>query len=258
MRLLERNAAGEIRLTKDFLNHEIPPYAIFSYTWGNGEVLFKDLTNVFTVLPDGTDKELGYNKIRFCGDQTWRDGLRHFWVDTCCIDKANAVELQEAIISMFRWYRGAAKCYVYLADVSSDADHESNRLRWKPAFRKSRWFTRGWTLQELIAPVSVEFFSKEGVKLGSKSSLEENIHEITGIPIQALRGSPLSSFSVSKRMAWIEGRVTTREEDMAYSLFGIFDVQMPLLYGEERERAFERLQKEIEFQESEPPKLYYR
>jgi hypothetical protein len=129
MRLLERKAAGEIRLTKDLLNQEIPPYAILSHTWGSGEVLFKDMTNVFTMLPDGTDKELGYNKIRFCGDQAWCDSLRHFWVDTCCIDKANTVELQEAIISMFRWYKDAAKCYVYLANVSNDADNESYRLR---------------------------------------------------------------------------------------------------------------------------------
>jgi len=119
MRLLERNAAGEIRLTKDFLDDEIPPYAILSHTWGSGEVLFKDLTDVFTVPPDGTDKNLGYEKIRFCGYQAWRDRLPYFLGVTCCINKINNVELQEAIISMFRWYRRVAKCYVYLADVSA-------------------------------------------------------------------------------------------------------------------------------------------
>ena len=119
MRLLERNAAGEICLTKDFLDDEIPPYAILSHTWGAREVPFKDLTDVFTVLPDGTDKNLGYEKIRFCRYQAWRDRLPYFLGVTCCINKINNVELQEAIISMFRWYRRAAKCYVYLADVSA-------------------------------------------------------------------------------------------------------------------------------------------
>ena len=154
--------------------------------------------------------------------------------DTCCIDKTNAVELQEAVNCMFRWYHRAAICYAYLADVSTPA--------WETPFRTSRWFTRGWTLQELIAPESVDFFSQEGMRLGSKRSLEQDVHEITKIPVSALRGSPLSGFSVEQRMAWMAKRETTRQEDMAYSLFGIFDVCMPLLYGEGREKALKRLQ----------------
>ena len=151
---------------------------------------------------------------------------------------------------MFRWYRNAAKCYVYLADVSRPAlgtdSNLPNQPPWESSFRKSRWFTRGWTLQELVAPALVEFFSKEGERLGNKRSLERHIHEVTGIPVQALRDSPLSDFSVPERMLWAEDRDTTRKEDKAYSLLGIFDVHMPLIYGEGREKAFKRLREEID------------
>jgi hypothetical protein len=147
---------------------------------------------------------------------------------------------------MFHWYRNAAKCYVYLADVSLDANEKPSRLPWESSFRKSRWFARGWTLQELLAPASVEFFSKEGEQLGNKRSLERHIHEVTGVPVKALRNSPLSDFSVHERMLWVEKRETTRKEDKAYSLLGIFDVYMPLIYGEGREKAFMRLRGEID------------
>jgi len=148
---------------------------------------------------------------------------------------------------MFRWYREAAKCYVYLADVSK-SDHDEHddlsRSTWKSAFRGSRWFTRGWTLQELTAPTSVEFFTIEGIRLGDKRSMEEQIHEITNIAIQALRGDSLSNFSVAERMSWAAKRTTTREEDIAYCLLGIFGVYMPLIYGEGK-RAFTRLIEEV-------------
>ena len=150
---------------------------------------------------------------------------------------------------MFRWYRDAAKCYVYLSDVSqpaSDANDGYNQRPWESDFRKSRWFTRGWTLQELLAPASVEFFSKEGEKLGNKKSLERHIREITGIPVKALQGRPLSSFSITERISWQESRETTRKEDKAYSLLGICEVHMALIYGEGRESALKRLQEEIE------------
>jgi len=235
MRLLERTAVGEIRLTGEFVSPP-PQYAILSHTWGIDEVSFKD-------MKDGTGKnKLGYIKIQFCAERARLDGLQYFWVDTCSIDKSSSSELQEAINSMFRWYRDATKCYVYLSDVSTS----SVRLDWTSAFRKSRWFTRGWTLQELIAPATVEFFSQEGMLLGNKRSLENCINDVTGIPLDALRGSPLSNFSIPKRMAWINKRNTTREEDKAYSLLGIFDVQIPLLYGEGREKAFKRLLEEID------------
>lgn len=238
MRLLERDGTGKFRLTKDIRNDtEIPPYAILSHTWGDEEVLFKDLAD------DTAENKAGYNKIRFCGAQAERDGLKFFWVDTCCIDKSDSAELQDALNSMFRWYHNAAKCYVYLTDVSAwDADGNPS---WEFAFRNSRWFTRGWTLQELIAPTIVEFFSREDKRLGDKKSLEREIHDITGIPLGALPGNTLPDFSIEARMSWVKGRKTTRKEDKSYSLFGIFDVCMPLLYGEGEDRAFERLQEEI-------------
>src|SRR5271170_1469462 len=137
MRLLECNSASELSLTKDFVGDDgIPPYAILSHTWKEGqEVTFKDLM-------DGTGKsKAGYDKIRFCGQQAKRDGLQYFWVDTCCIDKSNSVELQEAINSMFRWYQKAAKCYVYLSDVSIRGNRNSCQdpnFTWKATFRTSR------------------------------------------------------------------------------------------------------------------------
>jgi hypothetical protein len=86
--------------------------------------------------------KVGYRKISFCGEQAKKDGLNYFWVDTCCIDKTNLPELSEAINSMYKWYRKAARCYVYLSDVTRAESSEAVQ-QWKPAFRKSRWFTRG-------------------------------------------------------------------------------------------------------------------
>jgi hypothetical protein len=243
MRLLKHNSAGQLSLTDDLVGDNIPQYAILSHTWGADaeEVTFGDLKN-------GTgERKPGYRKIRFCGEQAIRDGLQHFWVDTCCIDKRNNTELVEAINSMFRWYRNATKCYVYLLDIStSDPDLAGPSLQsWQLAFRESRWFTRGWTLQELIAPQSVEFFCSNGHRLGDKKSLEQQLHDITGIAVPALRGNSLSAFSVKDRMSWTENRETKCEEDRAYSLLGIFDISMSPIYGEGVERAFERLKDEL-------------
>jgi hypothetical protein len=244
MRLLVYNSKCEFSLTQFF--DDIPPYAILSHTWGPQEVTFGDMRD-----GNGTSKT-GFDKIRFCGEQARRDGLQYFWVDTCCIDKTSSAELAEAINSMFRWYRNAAKCYVFLSDVprlTVDGEDQSHQLSWEPTFRESRWFRRGWTLQELIAPASVEFFSKDRERLGDKKSLERLICEITGIPSKALRGSPLADFSVTERMLWAETRQTTREEDMAYSLLGIFEVYMPLIYSEGRANAVGRLQEAIDRKE---------
>ena len=244
MRLLQCDRAGQLCLTKDLIGDDIPEYAILSHIWGadTEEVTFRDLI-------DGTSKsKAGYNKLRFCGEQAGHDNLNYFWVDTCCIDKSDIIELQRAINSMFRWYRNAAKCYVYLSDVWARKRKASDRFSeytWESAFRGSRWFTRGWTLQELIAPASVEFFSQEGKRLGDKRVLERQIHQITGIAVSALRGEPLSQFAVKERLSWANNRKTKYEEDMAYSLFGIFDIQIPLLYGEGKDRAFKRLREEI-------------
>jgi hypothetical protein len=150
---------------------------------------------------------------------------------------------------MFHWYREAARCYVYLSDVSiTGREQNSEQLgaQWELSFRTSKWFTRGWTLQELLAPASVEFFTREGQKIGDKNSLEQEIHEITGIALSALQGRDLSQFDIDERFKWAKTRTTTREEDWAYCLLGIFGVHMPLIYGERKAHAVRRLRWEID------------
>ena len=216
-----------------------PVYAILSHTWGKDEVSFQE-------VEAGTGKnKAGWEKIQFCARQAAADGLQYFWVDTCCIDKKNAVELDAAINSMFRWYQNAARCYVYLSDVSKPDTRADTQREREEAFRESRWFTQGWTLQELIAPKLVDFFSLENERLKSKLSLESTIHEITDIEKNALRGEALSNFSIKERRSWAERRNTTVEEDAAYCLIGIFDVSMVPNYGETRDQAFRRLEEEI-------------
>jgi hypothetical protein len=237
MRLLYTASDGTLRWTKDILrSEEIPPYAILSHTWGEQEVVFDDLKDIV----NAQNKE-GYRKIGFCAQQAKLDGLDYFWIDTCCIDKANNTELSKAINSMFRWYRNAERCYAFLSDVENntlDGNGES-------VFRQSKWFNRGWTLQELLAPHSVEFFSRHGARLGDKESLKHTIHEVTGIPIEALSGSDLSKFDVAERFSWAANRQTTEEEDRAYCLFGIFGVHLPLIYGEGKENALDRLRSAV-------------
>ncbi|KAI0874466.1 kinesin light chain [Hypoxylon argillaceum] len=242
MRLLSYNSTGLLSLTNYPRGTNIPPYAILSHTWGSDEVTYEDLGQGIG------EHKLGFEKIRLCGEQAKRDGLQHFWVDTCCIDTSSSAELTESINSMFRWYRDATKCYAYLEDVSSptmqDGGRHNNR-HCELQLEQSRWFTRGWTLQELIAPKTVDFYSREGTLLGDKKSLERIICDITGIPARALRGKPLFHFTTSERMAWAEGRKTTVPEDKVYSMLGIFETQMPVIYGEGEERALKRLREEI-------------
>ncbi|KAL9095674.1 MAG: hypothetical protein Q9165_002106 [Trypethelium subeluteriae] len=245
MRLLEILSNGDFRLTKKFLDNAIPRYAILSHRWGDEsqEVTYEDMAEGL-----GQSKP-GYEKIKFCGQQAVRDGLQYFWVDSCCIRKSHDAELSESLNSMFRWYRHAEKCYVYLPDVSSrkrKRSDENTQNIWEQAFQESNWFTRGWTLQELLAPSSLQFFSKEGDRIGDKQSLKHQIHNITGIPFSALRGSALSQFSISQRFDWAKNRRTAREEDWAYCLLGIFEVSMPVLYGEGKRNAVRRLRKVID------------
>jgi hypothetical protein len=148
------------------------------------------------------------------------------WADTIFIDKSSSAELDEAIRCMFRWYGAAARCYVYLSDVPDLQDSTSTV---ESAFTMSRWFTRGWTLQELIAPKKVEFFSQKGQSLGYKESRVQQIHEITVIALGALQGKSITQFSIADRMSWAARRNTTREEDAAYSLLGILEVCIPKL-----------------------------
>jgi hypothetical protein len=247
MYLLEYNKDRELMITS-FDDNKPPPYAILSHRWGEEaeEVSFEDIAS-----NTGKGKS-GYKKIRFCGDQAKHDGLRYFWIDTCCINKANKAEHSLAIRSMFRWYRNAARCYVYLSDVSALSlgdKREADLPLWDSEFRNSAWFTRGWTLQELLASSMVEFFSHEWYRLGDRVSLKSQIHEVTTIPHEVLEGSPLFQFSVDERFRWRQDRHTKVKEDAAYSLSGIFDVDIAPVYGEGAEQAFRRLHDKIRKQE---------
>ena len=210
---------------------EIPPYAILSHTWEKEEVSFDDLPQ------EHAKKMLGYSKISNCCSLARSDGYKYVWIDTCCIDKRSSAELSEAINSMYAWYQDAQKCYAYLADVLPDENpHGENS-----SFRKSRWFTRGWTLQELLAPSTVEFYGQNWHEIGTQVSLRDVLCEITTIDEEILLCGNFETASVAKKMSWASKRTTTRIEDIAYSLFGIFGVNMPTLYGEGR-HAFTRLQ----------------
>jgi Heterokaryon incompatibility protein (HET) len=238
MRLLSINSDGTFSQTR-FANGNIPnSYVILSHTWeaDDQEVTLQDIND-----GSGGDKA-GYRKIQFCGDQAKKDGFEYFWVDSCCIDRSSSSELSEALVSMFDWYKSSTRCYVYLLDVSAS----TTSVSWEAAFRTCKWFTRAWTLQELLAPPLVEFFSAEGNRLGDKKSLEPEICEITSIPVEALRGKPLSSFPLSQRRLWTSNRSATRAEDKAYSLMGIFESFIPPMYGEGEKNAFRRLWKEVD------------
>ncbi|KAF2675782.1 kinesin light chain [Lentithecium fluviatile CBS 122367] len=246
MRLLHFNHSKRLVWT-DFSGKTIPPYAILSHRWGDSEVLFEDLGG-------NTYKEKeGYRKIEFCAERAAQDQLQHFWIDTCCIDKWNLRELSKAINSMFCWYKDATRCYVFLPDVSASTTTDIlQEDAWEASFRASEWFTRGWTLQELIAPASVEFFSSDGRRIGDKRSLEHLIHEITRIPVQALQNCLLDKFTIPERMEWAANRRTTEEEDEVYCLFGILNIVMPTSYGEGKEQAWRRLKTEVEAADAAP------
>ncbi|KAL2124623.1 hypothetical protein VTJ04DRAFT_988 [Mycothermus thermophilus] len=223
---------------EDFFYVDPPPYAILSHTWGSDseEVSYSD------VLNGRLDSEATRPpKVSGCCATAKADGYQYVWIDTCCIDKTNSVELQEAINSMFQWYRDANICYAYLSDVPSGVSEDETRA----AFSSSRWFTRGWTLQELLAPLNMRFYSRDWEVIGTKGQLCNLVEEITGIPTMYLIGvSDLHEASVAQRMSWAAKRVTKRQEDIAYCLLGIFGVSMPMIYGE-KEKAFRRLQDQI-------------
>ncbi|KAH8593057.1 heterokaryon incompatibility protein-domain-containing protein [Bisporella sp. PMI_857] len=223
---------------EEFGAHELPLYAILSHTWEGNEITFQDIEGA-NVINDERCKKVR-NTCTVAADH----GFDYVWIDTCCIDKTSSAELSEAINSMYRWYQESGVCYAYLADVLSTADDHQSMAR-SSEFLNSKWFTRGWTLQELIAPSIVIFFDQKWREIGTKSSLRQPISKITGIPDSILLGDDdLECASVAQRMSWASGRKTTRVEDRAYCLMGIFCVNMPLLYGE-GERAFIRLQEEI-------------
>ena len=233
MRLL---SSSNLQL-KDFPADQIPAYAILSHTWGKDadEVLFSDIEN------GGAEGMAGSNKIRRSCEKASDRSIAYIWIDTCCIDKSSSAELSEAINSMYMWYQRAEVCYAYLADVPKNMGAETLNS----SFTGSKWFRRGWALQELIAPSDLVFFSREWMEVRTKSTLCEALAEITGISVGILTGETgLESTSVAKRMSWASRRETTRTEDIVYCLMGLFDVNMPLLYGE-GEKAFIRQQEEI-------------
>ncbi|KAH0434875.1 het domain-containing protein [Colletotrichum camelliae] len=240
MRLIDVNSFKLL----EFSGSKIPPYAILSHTWGDEEVSFQDWQDL-----QEASKKAGYAKIYGACQQAKADGHEWLWVDTNCIDKTSSAELSEAINSMFQWYAKSEVCYAYLQDIPTAATAtESEKDALMEQFKGSRWFTRGWTLQELLAPSSVVFYAHDWSNIGSReTSLSNEIHHATGIDRVYLTNdgtnSPLSA-SASTKMSWLSKRDVTREEDLAYCMLGLFDINMPLLYGEGM-KAFTRLQEEI-------------
>ncbi|KAI1211910.1 HET-domain-containing protein [Annulohypoxylon truncatum] len=226
---------------REFQGSAIPKrkYAILSHTWGEDEVSFQDLQ-----AGTGRNKE-GYQKIVFTCEQAKRHGYKWAWVDTCCIDKSSSAELSESINSMFLWYKESAICYAYLVDVEqSQFPYARSNGHGEP--QVSRWFTRAWTLQELIAPRVLCFYSRGWKEIGHCGErIAQIVSDATGIPKPLIEShKSLSEYSAAQKMSWAAHRSSTRPEDVAYSLLGLFDINMPLLYGE-GERAFIRLQEEI-------------
>ncbi len=248
MRLLDTRT-GEFVWVNDPM---ILRFAIISHVWSaDGEQPYQDLLRVQDDvrieralnpdLPTDIILQRASPKIRDCCAYALADGFDFLWIDSCCIDKTSSAELSEAINSMYTWYSLSTLCYAFLQDVDSDEDP---RLPLS-AFRRSRWHTRGWTLQELIAPRVVVFVSATWRSLGTKGQLADVIEEVTGVDRGVLlHTTPLTSVTVARRMSWAARRVTTRKEDEAYSLMGIFGVNMPAIYGEGA-LAFGRLQEEI-------------
>jgi hypothetical protein len=217
---------------------DIPDYVILSHTWGDGEVSFDDIAQPYA-------KEMaGYSKISRCCAQAVEAGFEWAWIDTVCIDKKSSAELSEAINSMYKWYCDAAICYAFISDHSVES-FVSERSVVNEAFQSSRWFKRGWTLQELLAPDAIEFFDSNWRFMGTKSSLLDQIYAATNIEKQYLHDRhAIENATIATKFSWASGRTTTREEDMAYCLLGLVQVNMPMLYGE-GSGAFYRLQLEI-------------
>lgn len=238
MRLLRTDTRRGLHIDTFTDSESTPPYAILSHRWGKDEVLLDDI--IYQRYRKGPKQK--YDKIRRCCQQARIDGYQYVWIDTCCIDQRSSSELSEAINSMFVWYKASSICYAYLHDVH----HGSRDPRSKGSpFRKSEWFRRGWTLQELIAPAKVTFFDADWNVIGEKTELAETIEAITRVDAAVLCGLvDLGKICIARKMSWAANRLTTKIEDRAYSLLGIFSVNMTTIYGEGK-KAFLRLQHEI-------------
>jgi hypothetical protein len=243
---------AETMLLEDFTMRIVPQYAILSHTWTEEEVTLQE----FTCRNNDTAKKHGFAKITQTCKLARAHHIKYAWVDTCCIDKTSSAELAEAINSMFQWYNDALVCYAYLSDLPQKEDilmedwsANSAIMEDSPVcydkLKFCRWFTRGWTLQELIAPKTVHFYDETWAFRGTKDDLADLIYRITHIDPLVLRDSEkLAKLSIAERMTWASRRKTTRIEDTAYCLLGIFDISMSLQYGEGN-KAFTRLQQEI-------------
>lgn len=215
----------------DFPPHKIPPYAILSHTWKGDEVTLDDFPY------DPAKERPAWGNVRDACERTRKDGLEYIWIDSCCVNKTSPLEVNESINSMFAWYEEAAVCYAYLADVP---------ICDPSVFERSRWFTCGWTLQELIAPAEILFFSQDWTEIGRKSMLYGRLSEIARIDKDILmHRKSIENASVAQRMSWAAYRQTNRPEDIAYCLVNIFSVKMQVMYGERAEGAFLRLQEHI-------------
>ncbi|OAL04790.1 HET-domain-containing protein [Phaeosphaeriaceae sp. SRC1lsM3a] len=216
-----------------------PPYAILSHTWEDDEVMFENMQRGTANL------HRGFCKVKKCCELAASQNYKYVWIDTCCIDKSSSAELSEAINSMFAYYEKSNICYVYL-----DVEVTSGLLS-AEQLSKARWTYRGWTLQELLAPTEVYFYDKGWNFCGSRAARAHEIAQVTNISSDILGIRPpwtvlnLSNFSIADRMSWMSHRQTTRPEDIAYSLFGIFNVSLTPIYGEGAAKAFRRLQEEI-------------
>ncbi|KAI0854763.1 heterokaryon incompatibility protein-domain-containing protein [Xylaria cubensis] len=241
----------------EFFDENVPTYAILSHTWGTDELSLQDVQRWHAFNTSGIDEQsstaaieivqkAGFDKVKRAAAFAAERGFAYLWVDTCCIDKTSSAELSEAINSMYKYYSRSAECHALLADVPPAA--EQDPLSPGSAFHGSRWFTRGWTLQELIAPRALLFLARDWSVLGDKRNnpaLADLVANITGVPVSVLLGKVRpGNISVASRLQWASERQTTRLEDVAYCLLGIFDVNIPLLYGE-GQRAFVRLQEAI-------------
>ena len=222
---------------EEYFDSNTPNYAILSHRWEDEEVTFQDFRK------GKKQDSQGYIKILKCCDVADSRGFQWVWIDTCCIDKKSSAELTEAINSMYSWYERAGECYAYLSDVVwKPQDIEAS----KKEFSRSVWFTRGWTLQELLAPSSVLFLDRQWRYFGTMKDLSTEISAATGIKYEHLRPKDGAWYPIciAEKMSWASKRVTSRVEDVAYCMMGLFGVNMPLLYGE-GEKAFLRLQLEI-------------
>ncbi|KAI5988744.1 heterokaryon incompatibility protein-domain-containing protein [Pisolithus albus] len=242
-----KELARTIKMLKEFYGPALAEkkYAILSHCWGAAEeeVSFQEMDQFMTAgeeVRNDIRRRTGYQKIVDTCRQAQRDDLEWLWVDTCCIDKKSSSELSEAINSMYEWYHLANQCYVYLHDTVGDT-----LTHWDQSIAIPKWFSRGWTLQELVAPSVVQFFDQNWECIGDREQHASVLNRITRVPTETLKigfGGPRPS--VAQIMSWAADRTTTREEDRAYSLLGLLGVQMPMLYGEGK-NAFRRLQLEI-------------